>query len=107
MSTSLGEGHWRLASGRRMLGVIINDDLKPSLQCARAAAKANQVLGQIARGVCFRDKDNMLRLYETYGETKLGVLPGCLVTMDYGRQESSGTSSNQGSEVDDKSQEVT
>ena len=48
------------------VGVIINDVLKPSLQCARAAAKANQVLGQIARGVCFRDKDNMLRLYKTY-----------------------------------------
>ena len=48
------------------VGVIINDDLKPSLQCARAAAKANQVLGQIARGVCFRDKDTMLRLYKTY-----------------------------------------
>ena len=48
------------------VGVIINDDLKPSLQCARAAAKANQVLGQISRGVCFRDKDTMLRLYKTY-----------------------------------------
>ena len=48
------------------VGVIIHDDLKPSLQCARAAAKANQVLGQIVRGVCFRDKDTMLRLYKTY-----------------------------------------
>ena len=48
------------------VGVIINDDLKPSLQCARAAAKANQVLGQITRGVCYRDKDTMLKLYKTY-----------------------------------------
>jgi ribonuclease P/MRP protein subunit RPP40 len=48
------------------VGVIINDDLKPSLQCARAAAKANQVLGQIARGVSYRDKETMLRLYKTY-----------------------------------------
>ena len=48
------------------VGVIINDDLKPSLQCARAAAKANQVLGQIARGVTYRDKETMLKLYKTY-----------------------------------------
>ena len=46
--------------------VIVNEDLKPSLQCARAAAKANQVLGQISRGVTFRDKDTLLRLYKTY-----------------------------------------
>ena len=32
------------------VGVIINDDLKPSLQCVRTAAKANQVLVQIGRG---------------------------------------------------------
>jgi hypothetical protein len=50
-------------------GGVINCDLKPSLQCARAAAKANQVLGQIVRGVCFRDKDTMLRLYKTYVNT--------------------------------------
>ena len=46
--------------------MIINDELKPSLQCVRAAAKANQVLGQIARGVCYRDKETMLKLYMTY-----------------------------------------
>ena len=48
------------------VGVIVNEDLKPSLQCARAAAKANQVLGQISRGVTFRDKDTLVRLYKTY-----------------------------------------
>ena len=32
------------------VGVIINNDLKPSLQCVRTAAKANQVLVQIGRG---------------------------------------------------------
>ena len=48
------------------VGVLINDDLKPSLQCAKAAGKANQVLGQISRGVSYRDKDTLLRLYKTY-----------------------------------------
>ena len=48
------------------VGVLINDDLKPSLQCAKAANKANQVLGQISRGVSYRDKDTLLRLYKTY-----------------------------------------
>ena len=48
------------------VGVIINDDLKPSLQCGREASKANQVLGQIGRGVTLRDKDSMSKLFKTY-----------------------------------------
>ena len=31
------------------IGVIISDSLKPSSQCAVAARKANQVLGQMSR----------------------------------------------------------
>ena len=48
------------------VGVIVSNDLKPSLQCSKAAAKANQVLGQISRGVTYRDKETFLRLYKTY-----------------------------------------
>ena len=48
------------------MGGLVSSDLKPSLQCAKAAAKANQVLGQIARGITYRDKDTFLRLYKTY-----------------------------------------
>ena len=44
------------------VGVIVSNDLKPSLQCSKAAAKANQVLGQISRGVTYRDKETLLTL---------------------------------------------
>ena len=37
------------------VGVMIHHTLRPSLQCAKASARANQVLGQLARGVGYRD----------------------------------------------------
>ena len=48
------------------VGVIITKTLKPSVQCARAAKKANQVLGQMARSITYRDKYTFLRLYKVY-----------------------------------------
>ena len=36
------------------------------MQCAKAAAKANQVLGQLARAVTYRDKQTFLKLYTVY-----------------------------------------
>ena len=33
------------------VGLAIHKSLKPSFQCARAASKANLVLGQLARAV--------------------------------------------------------
>ena len=48
------------------VGVIISENLKPSLQCAKAAQKANAVLGQLSRGVSYRDKDCFMSLYITY-----------------------------------------
>ena len=48
------------------VGVIIADSLRPSLQCAKAAKKANSVLGQLSRGVTYRDKDCVMSLYQTY-----------------------------------------
>ena len=39
---------------------------KPSLQCARAASKANLVLGQLARAVTCRDSTTFIRLYQVY-----------------------------------------
>ena len=38
------------------VGVMITTNLKPSIQCAKAAKKANQVLGQMARALHYRDK---------------------------------------------------
>ena len=37
------------------IGVMIQENLKPSLHCARTAAKANGVLGQLSRAVLYRD----------------------------------------------------
>ena len=48
------------------LGVIIHTSLKPSMQCARAAGRANQVLGQLGRAVTYRDKKTFLKLYSVY-----------------------------------------
>ena len=41
----------------KVVGVIIPDNPKPFLQCAKAAQKANGVLGQLTRGVSYRDKE--------------------------------------------------
>ena len=48
------------------VGVLIHKSLKPSLQCTKAATEANQVLGQLARAVTYRDKDTFLKLYRVY-----------------------------------------
>ena len=53
-------------SEQKDLGVIITDNMKPSLQCAAAVKKANQVLGQIRRGFSCFDKDTFVRIYKTY-----------------------------------------
>ena len=47
------------------VGVTIHRSLKPSLQCAKAANKANLVLGQLARAVTYRDR-TFIRLYQMY-----------------------------------------
>ena len=48
------------------LGVIITDNLKPSQQCAAAARKGNQILGQIRRGFTCYDKETIVAIYKQY-----------------------------------------
>ena len=48
------------------VGVMIRNDLRSVSQAAKAANKANQVLGQMARAIHFRDKFTWTRLYKTY-----------------------------------------
>ena len=48
------------------IGVMIHESLKPSQQCYKAAAKGNQILGQINKSFHYRDKDTWIPLYKTY-----------------------------------------
>ena len=48
------------------VGVWISDNLKPSHQCAKAAKKANSVLGQMSRAVTYRDRLTWVGLYKQY-----------------------------------------
>ena len=48
------------------VGVILHKSFRPSLHCAKAAKKANSVLGQLCRGVSYRDKDTFMSLYTTF-----------------------------------------
>ena len=42
----------------RDLGIYVTDDLKPSVQCAKAAVKAMQVLGVIKRNFVLTDEED-------------------------------------------------
>ena len=44
------------------IGVIISDNLKPSLQCANASRRATAVLTQISRAFMYWDKNTFLHL---------------------------------------------
>ena len=48
------------------VGDTVTSNLKPSVQCANAAKKDNMVLGQITRGVTFRDRTTFIRLYQVF-----------------------------------------
>ena len=48
------------------VGVLLHKSFKPSFQCARAAAKANAVLGQLSRGISYRDSKTFISLYKTF-----------------------------------------
>ena len=50
----------------RDLGVHVKSDLKPSLHCGRAAAKASSTLGLIRRHFKHIDKESFLILYKAY-----------------------------------------
>ena len=48
------------------LGVLVSDNLKPSAQCAKAAKKANAVLGQILRAFHYRTKLVLGKLFKAF-----------------------------------------
>ena len=53
-------------SKERDIGVVVNQDLKPSLQCAESSRRASTVLGQITRTFLYRDRFTFLRLYTQF-----------------------------------------
>ena len=50
---------------------MIQDNFKPSPHCAKTAAKANGVLGQLSRAVLYRDSSTFMKLYLVYVRTVL------------------------------------
>jgi hypothetical protein len=50
----------------RDIGVEVQQNLKPSKQCAKAATTARLVLSQITRAFHYRDKYTFTKLYKTY-----------------------------------------
>ena len=51
-----GGGYLEKTTEEKDVGVLISDTLKPSLQCAKAASKANLVLGQMSRAISYGEK---------------------------------------------------
>ena len=47
------------------LGIIINNDMKPSKQCTSAANKANRMLGFINRSLTYKNEQNVIKLYKS------------------------------------------
>ena len=62
----MGGGELEEVDFEKDVGVLIHRSLRPSMQCAKAAKKANSVLGQLTRAVSYRDKDTFISLYSTY-----------------------------------------
>ena len=54
------------ASSEKDLGVMLDNTAKPSLQCAKAAQKGNQVLGQLLRSFQCREKEVLTQLYKVF-----------------------------------------
>ena len=55
---TLNDNKLQEADDEKDLGITVTNDLKPSVQCAKAAAKAMQVLGIIKRNFVLTDDED-------------------------------------------------
>ena len=63
---TMGNQELQASEFEKDIGVLIQRNLRPSLQCAKAAKTANALLAQISRAVSYRDKNTFLRFFRTY-----------------------------------------
>jgi len=80
------------SSVERNLGVLVDDRLTMSQQCALIAKKASGILGCIKKSVVSRSKEVLLPLYSTLGRTLIwgtassSGLPNSRKTRNYWRE---------------------
>ena len=60
----MGESYRK--SQKRDLGIFVTDDLKPSVQCAKATARALQVLAVIKRNFVLTDEEDFQLLFNGF-----------------------------------------
>ena len=66
LTYTMGDQELQPSDFEKDIGVMVQRNLRPSLQCAKAAKKANSVLAQISHTVSYRDKVTFLQLFRTY-----------------------------------------
>ena len=65
-SYTMNDMQIQASDSERDLGIIIDETAKSGLQCAKAAKKGNQVLGQLLRSIQCRDKDVIIQLFKVF-----------------------------------------